>query len=264
MGNRRKQNERSRNEMRQPGMFECGFTCLLSSSRRPAEQTNSSALDNVPAELNLFFFSSWYSALTLNDSTYVMLCNNQSQGSLYLKDAGVDARPLHALSDTFTALGCTGTWCTQGSSWGLSRSFYQQQGSVCDVFSCSQNKKKNPSVLLRDQRKRKKMRACQEGSAAHKIWVFLLTALRESLKNHPYIVVICLTFVSEWIPLVLCPTIVSVPHGLGFSAVGCCGLLKETSCRSTKAVWKLPPSFFISLKILQRCTSVSPHNRDVY
>lgn len=39
--------------LRQLDMFECGFTCLFSSSQRAAEQTNSRALDNVPPELNL-------------------------------------------------------------------------------------------------------------------------------------------------------------------------------------------------------------------
>lgn len=37
-------------QMRQLDMFVGGFPCLLSSSLRPAEQTNSRALDNVPSE----------------------------------------------------------------------------------------------------------------------------------------------------------------------------------------------------------------------
>lgn len=69
--------------------------------------------------------------------------------------------------------------------------------------------------------------------------------------------VVRFTFISELTPLVLRPTLVSVPHGLGPSVVDCCGQVKETSCHGTEpaAVWKLPTSF-IRLKILQRYTSL--------
>lgn len=81
------------------------------------------------------------------------------------------------------------------------------------------------------------------------------------MSNHANIVVMHLTFVSERIPLVLpCPTFVIVPSGLGFSAFGHCGLLKETSCHSIKptSVWRLPPSSFY--KSEKSCRD-APHNR---
>lgn len=158
-----------------------------------------------------------------------MLCNNRSQGSLYLKDVGVDAQLLRYIYCTLLHGHITYT----ESSWVLIALILSTAGIWGELMCFPVHKtRKTSSVLLRDQWKRKKKKACQEGFAAHKIWVFFLTVLREPWKINPYIVVVYLIFLSEWIPLVLCPTFVSVPHGLGFSAVGCCGLRLPVTAQS--------------------------------
>lgn len=78
-----------------------------------------------------------------------MLCNNQCQGPLYLKDMCVDARLPRALSYTSTVIGCARNiiYTVVMSALALDPSTAGILEET-DVFSGSQYKKK---ILLRNQ-----------------------------------------------------------------------------------------------------------------
>lgn len=185
------------------------------------------------------FFSTLYSAVW---HTRFTLCNKQRQGPLYLKDVCADARLPRALSCTSTVIGCISEEHNIHSrherSGVQSINSRDLRGNWC-VFRLTIQEKDPAEKSVKEN-----LEHVKKALLCIKFQSVFLDGREGTTSNHLNIVAMHLAFVSEQIPLVMCCTFMSAPHGLCFSALGCCRLWNETSCHAAKpsAVWKLPPS----------------------